>query len=132
MYSGAVSIKMNVLLYAPPLFLLMLKVRDFCLTIFPKFYPAAILLKQPLFVPETLLVQAMDIRGVISALAGAALVQVLTLFLLFLRACLFRLEIFLRLVQNPLSFFSWYISLLKLEVGYMCYSFNFFFANVVR
>lgn len=104
---------MNVLLYAPPLFLLMLKVSDFCLTIFPKFYPAAILLKEPLFVPETLLVQAMDISGVISALAGAALVQVLTSSLLFLRACLFRLEIFLR------SFFSWYISLLKLEVGYM-------------
>lgn len=72
---------MNVLLYAPPLFLLMLKVSDFCLTKFPKFYPAAILLKQPFFVPETLLVQAMDISGVISALAGAALVQVLTLFL---------------------------------------------------
>ncbi|XP_059437825.1 dol-P-Man:Man(5)GlcNAc(2)-PP-Dol alpha-1,3-mannosyltransferase isoform X1 [Corylus avellana] len=44
-FSGAVSIKMNVLLYAPPLFLLMLK--------------------------------AMDISGVISALAGAALVQIL-------------------------------------------------------
>ncbi|CAN1137732.1 Dol-P-Man:Man(5)GlcNAc(2)-PP-Dol alpha-1,3-mannosyltransferase [Linum perenne] len=43
-FSGAVSIKMNVLLYAPPLLLLMLK--------------------------------AMDLRGVISALAGAALVQV--------------------------------------------------------
>ncbi|XP_047337734.1 dol-P-Man:Man(5)GlcNAc(2)-PP-Dol alpha-1,3-mannosyltransferase isoform X2 [Impatiens glandulifera] len=44
-FSAAVSIKMNVLLYAPPLLLLMLK--------------------------------AMDIVGVISALAGAALVQVL-------------------------------------------------------
>ncbi|PON96577.1 Glycosyltransferase, ALG [Trema orientale] len=44
-FSGAVSIKMNVLLYAPPLLLLMLK--------------------------------AMDISGVISALAGAALVQIL-------------------------------------------------------
>ncbi|XP_057965594.1 dol-P-Man:Man(5)GlcNAc(2)-PP-Dol alpha-1,3-mannosyltransferase isoform X2 [Malania oleifera] len=44
-FSGAVSIKMNVLLYAPPLLLLMLK--------------------------------AMDIVGVISALAGAALVQIL-------------------------------------------------------
>ncbi|CAN1296144.1 Dol-P-Man:Man(5)GlcNAc(2)-PP-Dol alpha-1,3-mannosyltransferase [Linum perenne] len=44
-FSGAVSIKMNVLLYAPPLLLLMLK--------------------------------AMDLRGVISALAGAALVQIL-------------------------------------------------------
>ncbi|KAG6647844.1 dol-P-Man:Man(5)GlcNAc(2)-PP-Dol alpha-1,3-mannosyltransferase isoform X2 [Carya illinoinensis] len=44
-FSGAVSIKMNVLLYAPPLFLLMVK--------------------------------AMDISGVISALAGAALVQIL-------------------------------------------------------
>ncbi|KAF3677586.1 putative rapid alkalinization factor-like [Capsicum annuum] len=42
--SGAVSIKMNVLLYAPPLLLLMVK--------------------------------AMDIIGVISALAGAALVQI--------------------------------------------------------
>nr|XP_009775624.1 PREDICTED: dol-P-Man:Man(5)GlcNAc(2)-PP-Dol alpha-1,3-mannosyltransferase isoform X3 [Nicotiana sylvestris] len=42
-FSGAVSIKMNVLLYAPPLLLLMVK--------------------------------AMDIVGVISALAGAALVQ---------------------------------------------------------
>ncbi|CAN0929860.1 Dol-P-Man:Man(5)GlcNAc(2)-PP-Dol alpha-1,3-mannosyltransferase [Linum grandiflorum] len=45
LFSGAVSIKMNVLLYAPPLLLLMLK--------------------------------AMDLRGVISALAGAALVQIL-------------------------------------------------------
>ncbi|XP_050137877.1 dol-P-Man:Man(5)GlcNAc(2)-PP-Dol alpha-1,3-mannosyltransferase-like isoform X1 [Malus sylvestris] len=45
-FSGAVSIKMNVLLYAPPLLLLMLK--------------------------------AMSIGGVISALSGAALVQVLT------------------------------------------------------
>ncbi|KAL6214863.1 hypothetical protein ACLB2K_014295 [Fragaria x ananassa] len=44
-FSGAVSIKMNVLLYAPPLLLLMLK--------------------------------AMDISGVISALFGAALVQIL-------------------------------------------------------
>ncbi|GLT28504.1 hypothetical protein SLA2020_034300 [Shorea laevis] len=44
-FSAAVSIKMNVLLYAPPLFLLMLK--------------------------------AMNVGGVISALAGAALVQVL-------------------------------------------------------
>ncbi|CAK9175303.1 unnamed protein product [Ilex paraguariensis] len=44
-FSGAVSIKMNVLLYAPPLLLLMLK--------------------------------AMDIAGVISALAGAALLQIL-------------------------------------------------------
>ncbi|KAM6540973.1 hypothetical protein CsatB_005420 [Cannabis sativa] len=44
-FSGAVSIKMNVLLYAPPLLILMLK--------------------------------AMDITGVISALAGAALVQIL-------------------------------------------------------
>ncbi|XP_019253203.1 PREDICTED: dol-P-Man:Man(5)GlcNAc(2)-PP-Dol alpha-1,3-mannosyltransferase-like isoform X2 [Nicotiana attenuata] len=43
-FSGAVSIKMNVLLYAPPLLLLMVK--------------------------------AMDIVGVISALAGAALVQI--------------------------------------------------------
>ncbi|KAK6780772.1 hypothetical protein RDI58_022956 [Solanum bulbocastanum] len=43
-FSGAVSIKMNVLLYAPPLLLLMVK--------------------------------AMDFVGVISALAGAALVQV--------------------------------------------------------
>ncbi|XP_075640252.1 dol-P-Man:Man(5)GlcNAc(2)-PP-Dol alpha-1,3-mannosyltransferase-like [Castanea sativa] len=43
-FSGAVSIKMNVLLYAPSLFLLMLK--------------------------------GMDIIGVISALAGAALVQI--------------------------------------------------------
>ncbi|CAN4091444.1 unnamed protein product [Withania somnifera] len=43
-FSGAVSIKMNVLLYAPPLLLLMMK--------------------------------AMDIVGVISALAGAALVQI--------------------------------------------------------
>nr|XP_043610599.1 dol-P-Man:Man(5)GlcNAc(2)-PP-Dol alpha-1,3-mannosyltransferase [Erigeron canadensis] len=45
MFSLAVSVKMNVLLYAPPLLLLMLK--------------------------------AMDIIGVISALAGAALVQIL-------------------------------------------------------
>ncbi|KAJ9543346.1 hypothetical protein OSB04_023053 [Centaurea solstitialis] len=44
-FSAAVSVKMNVLLYAPPLFLLMLK--------------------------------GMDIIGVISALAGAALVQIL-------------------------------------------------------
>ncbi|XP_055813398.1 dol-P-Man:Man(5)GlcNAc(2)-PP-Dol alpha-1,3-mannosyltransferase isoform X2 [Solanum dulcamara] len=44
-FSGAVSIKMNVLLYAPPLLLLMVK--------------------------------AMDIVGVITALAGAALVQIL-------------------------------------------------------
>ncbi|XP_059295114.1 dol-P-Man:Man(5)GlcNAc(2)-PP-Dol alpha-1,3-mannosyltransferase [Lycium ferocissimum] len=44
-FSGAVSIKMNVLLYAPPLLLLMVK--------------------------------AMDIVGVMSALAGAALVQIL-------------------------------------------------------
>ncbi|KAM1001690.1 hypothetical protein FF1_008171 [Malus domestica] len=44
-FSGAVSIKMNVLLYAPPLLLLMLK--------------------------------AMSISGVISALAGAALLQIL-------------------------------------------------------
>lgn len=44
-FSGAVSIKMNVLLYAPPLLLLMLK--------------------------------AMDIVGVITALASAALVQIL-------------------------------------------------------
>ncbi|XP_022770934.1 dol-P-Man:Man(5)GlcNAc(2)-PP-Dol alpha-1,3-mannosyltransferase isoform X4 [Durio zibethinus] len=43
-FSAAVSIKMNVLLYAPPLFILMLK--------------------------------AMNISGVISALAGAALVQI--------------------------------------------------------
>ncbi|KAL5555404.1 hypothetical protein UlMin_037640, partial [Ulmus minor] len=43
-FSGTVSIKMNVLLYAPPLLLLMLK--------------------------------AMDISGVISALAAAALVQI--------------------------------------------------------
>lgn len=78
MYSGAVSIKMNVLLYAPPLFLLMVKVIFVrkCLNGSPiliKFF------KQPLFVPGTLLVQAMDISGVISALAGAALVQVITL-----------------------------------------------------
>ncbi|KAJ4850575.1 dolichyl-P-Man:Man(5)GlcNAc(2)-PP-dolichol alpha-1,3-mannosyltransferase [Turnera subulata] len=45
LFSGAVSIKMNVLLYAPSLLLLMLK--------------------------------AMDIRGVISALVGAAIVQIL-------------------------------------------------------
>ncbi|XP_061369364.1 dol-P-Man:Man(5)GlcNAc(2)-PP-Dol alpha-1,3-mannosyltransferase isoform X2 [Gastrolobium bilobum] len=45
MFSGAVSVKMNVLLYAPPLLLLMLK--------------------------------AMDIGGVLLALAGAALVQIL-------------------------------------------------------
>ncbi|XP_034227677.1 dol-P-Man:Man(5)GlcNAc(2)-PP-Dol alpha-1,3-mannosyltransferase isoform X2 [Prunus dulcis] len=44
-FSGAVSVKMNVLLYAPPLLLLMLK--------------------------------AMNIGGVISALSGAALVQIL-------------------------------------------------------
>lgn len=44
-FSAAVSVKMNVLLYAPPLFLLMLK--------------------------------GMDIIGVITALAGAALVQIL-------------------------------------------------------
>ncbi|KAI5680427.1 hypothetical protein M9H77_01654 [Catharanthus roseus] len=44
-FSGAVSVKMNVLLYAPPLFILMLK--------------------------------AMDIFGVISALSGAVLVQIL-------------------------------------------------------
>ncbi|VVB03651.1 unnamed protein product [Arabis nemorensis] len=44
-FSGAVSIKMNVLLYAPPLLLLLLK--------------------------------AMNIIGVVSALAGAALVQIL-------------------------------------------------------
>ncbi|XP_052200864.1 dol-P-Man:Man(5)GlcNAc(2)-PP-Dol alpha-1,3-mannosyltransferase isoform X2 [Diospyros lotus] len=44
-FSGAVSVKMNVLLYAPPLLLLMLK--------------------------------AMDITGVFSALAGAAIVQIL-------------------------------------------------------
>ncbi|KAL4619579.1 hypothetical protein ACB092_06G090100 [Castanea dentata] len=44
-FSGAVSIKMNVLLYAPSLFLLMQ-------------------------------LKGMDIIGVISALAGAALVQV--------------------------------------------------------
>ncbi|KAK7284659.1 hypothetical protein RJT34_19409 [Clitoria ternatea] len=44
-FSGAVSVKMNVLLYAPPLLLLMLK--------------------------------AMDIGGVLLALAGAALVQIL-------------------------------------------------------
>ncbi|XP_059625695.1 dol-P-Man:Man(5)GlcNAc(2)-PP-Dol alpha-1,3-mannosyltransferase [Cornus florida] len=44
-FSGAVSVKMNVLLYAPPLLLLMFK--------------------------------AMDIAGVISALTGAALVQIL-------------------------------------------------------
>lgn len=44
-FSAAVSIKMNVLLYAPPLLLLMLK--------------------------------AMDVGGVITALAGAALVQIL-------------------------------------------------------
>nr|KYP51023.1 putative dolichyl-phosphate-mannose--glycolipid alpha-mannosyltransferase [Cajanus cajan] len=45
LFSGAVSVKMNVLLYAPPLLLLMLK--------------------------------AMDISGVLLALAGAALVQIL-------------------------------------------------------
>lgn len=45
LFSGAVSVKMNVLLYAPPLFILMLK--------------------------------AMNLFGVISALAGAALVQIL-------------------------------------------------------
>ncbi|KAF7804841.1 dol-P-Man:Man(5)GlcNAc(2)-PP-Dol alpha-1,3-mannosyltransferase [Senna tora] len=45
MFSGAVSVKMNVLLYAPPLLLLMLK--------------------------------AMDISGVLLALAGAALVQIM-------------------------------------------------------
>ncbi|RWW16649.1 hypothetical protein GW17_00019458 [Ensete ventricosum] len=44
-FSGAVSIKMNVLLYAPPLFLLMLK--------------------------------ALDVKGVFSALFGAALVQII-------------------------------------------------------
>ncbi|KAL3517456.1 hypothetical protein ACH5RR_020045 [Cinchona calisaya] len=44
-FSGAVSVKMNVLLYAPPLLILML--------------------------------QAMDVFGVISALAGAAVVQIL-------------------------------------------------------
>ncbi|KMZ66320.1 Dolichyl-P-Man:Man(5)GlcNAc(2)-PP-dolichol alpha-1,3-mannosyltransferase [Zostera marina] len=44
-FSGAVSIKMNVLLYAPPLFLLMLK--------------------------------GMSIKGLISSLTGAALVQIL-------------------------------------------------------
>ncbi|KAK5826132.1 hypothetical protein PVK06_021042 [Gossypium arboreum] len=48
-FSAALSIKMNVLLYAPSLFILMLK--------------------------------AMSISGVISALAGAALVQVCQLFL---------------------------------------------------
>ncbi|KAG5072925.1 hypothetical protein AAZX31_03G193000 [Glycine max] len=45
LFSGAVSVKMNVLLYAPPLLLLMLK--------------------------------AMDISGVLLALSGAALVQIL-------------------------------------------------------
>ncbi|THU59197.1 hypothetical protein C4D60_Mb03t22440 [Musa balbisiana] len=44
-FSGAVSIKMNVLLYAPPLFLLMLK--------------------------------ALDVKGVLSVLFGAALVQII-------------------------------------------------------
>ncbi|GFZ19440.1 asparagine-linked glycosylation 3 [Actinidia rufa] len=51
-YSGAVSVKMNVLLYAPSLLLLMLK--------------------------------AMDVAGVFSALAGAAMVQVLVLTFMFL------------------------------------------------
>ncbi|KAK4793356.1 hypothetical protein SAY86_023791 [Trapa natans] len=51
-FSGAVSIKMNVLLFAPPLLLLMLK--------------ATSISQQP----------AMDIFGVISALACAAIVQI--------------------------------------------------------
>lgn len=79
--SVAVSVKMNVLLYAPPLFLLMLKVHWFCLTyvlnVIPNIYMR--FLKQQFFVPEILLIQAMDICGVILALACAALVQVLTL-----------------------------------------------------
>ena len=52
------------------------------------------MLKQPFFVPESLIVQGMDISGVITALAGAALVQVLALSPSFLGGCLHRLEFF--------------------------------------
>lgn len=44
-----------------------------------QYYLLKFLKRLPLFVPGTLLVQAMDIGGVISALAGAALVQVIML-----------------------------------------------------
>lgn len=84
--SGAVSVKMNVLLYAPPLLLLMLKVHWFiCVLYFQRnvswlysflFGYCIGLLKQR-FMLWLNIVQAMDIVGVFSALAGAALVQVL-------------------------------------------------------
>jgi len=77
--SGAVSVKMNVLLYAPPLLLLMLKVHIYVqylsgyVTIF--FFVS---LHRNAHVACFLHVrmQAMDISGVLLALAWAAVVQV--------------------------------------------------------
>lgn len=84
--SAAVSVKMNVLLYAPPLLLLMLKVHK---PILYRIVEAGVWilhtffhLLKPSFIcfSVLLLIQAMDFMGVISALAGAALVQVLILY----------------------------------------------------
>uniref|UniRef100_A0A2P2M1V7 dolichyl-P-Man:Man5GlcNAc2-PP-dolichol alpha-1,3-mannosyltransferase n=1 Tax=Rhizophora mucronata TaxID=61149 RepID=A0A2P2M1V7_RHIMU len=79
LFSGAVSIKMNVLLYAPSLLLLMLK--------------------------------AMNVRGVISALAGAALVQIL-LGLPFL-------------VSHPISYISRAFNLGRVFIHFWSVNFKF-------
>lgn len=78
-FSGAVSVKMNVLLYAPPLLLLMLK--------------------------------AMNIFGVISALAGAAIVQIL-LGLPFI-------------VSNPISYMSRAFNLGRVFIHFWSVNFKF-------
>jgi hypothetical protein len=75
----AVSVKMNVLLYAPPLLLLMLKVHTIPTVEYAAFVNITIHWQ-----PERCSrgffffshMQAMDIGGVLLALAGAALVQV--------------------------------------------------------
>ncbi|KAJ9187759.1 hypothetical protein P3X46_003181 [Hevea brasiliensis] len=79
LFSGAVSIKMNVLLYAPPLSLLMLK--------------------------------AMDVTGVILALSGAALVQIL-LGLPFL-------------VSNPIAYISRAFNLGRVFIHFWSVNFKF-------
>lgn len=70
--------KMNVLLYAPPLLLLMLKVRTFLQYLQLGYVAFFDLLRDGAHVPcfFSSHMQAMDISGVLLALSGAALVQV--------------------------------------------------------
>lgn len=69
----AVSVKMNVLLYAPPLLLLMLKVHTFFSQLNMLHSLSIKVLSRSLLFSH---MQAMDITGVLLALGGAALVQV--------------------------------------------------------